>query len=370
MAKPAQTIWMTKIISCILFLSFLCFITVEGYLYDKEVESLTRCPGYYCGRYLIQNGNTTKWSACGPCPRGFRVNATTSACEECISNPSVYDWMYLSFMVLIGLLGQWYSIDIVVPGASIFPLSFKPVFVQLSALVEVLLSVCITLLVHQPYGSLNFNMCAINQLSDWYTVMHNPNPNYEGVLHCSQEAVFPLYSMVFAHYGITVLTLFLIRPSVNKLLGIRGHAASGPIYAALYLYPVLALVHGIMAGLIYYSFPSIIILLSLMSHAFHFASRSDQTWRALLLETFTSFHNLIVVVGHWILHGFGLVALTMWLQPEFLAAILTLIPLPTLLYVALSRFTDPGTLVCMENKRCIAVDVKKPNMIIRLIELV
>ena len=63
----------------------------------------------------------------------------------------------------------------------------------------------------------------------------------------------------------------------------------------------------------------------------------------LLMETVTSFHNLIVVIGHWVLHGFGLVALTnWWLETKYLIAILTLVPLPTFLYVALSRFTDPG----------------------------
>lgn len=25
-----------------------------------------------------------------------------------------------------------------------------------------------------------------------YTVLHNPNPNYDDVLHCAQEAVYPL----------------------------------------------------------------------------------------------------------------------------------------------------------------------------------
>jgi len=177
--------------------------------------------------------------------------------------------------------------------------------------------------------------------------------------------------------------LFIVRPWMNRAFHNRGHSASRPIYAALYLFPILALIHGVMAGLICklsylsgvcvnvanilihldYAFPSIIILLSLMSHAYHFASRSDQvsgnlaffqirwanillvlfqSWRALLYETVSCIHNLIVVIGHWMLHGFGLVALTLWLQPQLLAAILTLVPLPTFLYIVLSRFTDPG----------------------------
>nr|CAG4651246.1 EOG090X0BGA [Simocephalus serrulatus]SVE94440.1 EOG090X0BGA [Simocephalus serrulatus] len=303
----------------------------------REVQTLSKCPGYYCGRHLVANGNETKWSACGSCPRGSRVN-NTWACTECSNSPTEYDWMYLCFMVLIGLLAQWYSIDIMTSNAQ---LSLKTFGIHVSALIETFLSAIVTLLIHQPYGTLSLKSCTVEQLSDWYTVLHNPNPNYEEVLHCAQEAVYPLYSIVFVHYGISVFMLFSIRPLVNKIFQIKGQSASRPIYAALYLFPILALIHGIMAGLIYYSFPSIIILLSLMSHAFHFASRTDQSWRALLYDTVSCVHNLVVVVGHWVLHGFGLVALTYWLQPEILIAIITLVPLPTCLYIVLSRFTDP-----------------------------
>lgn len=313
---------------------------IQGYYYDKgTVQTITKCPGYYCGRYQIQGDNETSlWSSCGPCPRGSRVNSTW-ACSECTSSPTAYDWMYLCFMVVIGLLAQWYSIDMMLPDSQF---SWKTFGSHFSALIETCLSACITLLVHEPLGSLQLRSCTVNHLSDWYTILHNPNPNYEEVLHCAQEAVYPLYSIVFVHYGLSVFMLFFIRPWANKAFQNRGHVASRPIYAALYLYPILALIHGIMAGLIYYAFPSIIILLSLMSHAFHFASRTDQSWRALLYETVSCIHNLVVVIGHWVLHGFGLVALTLWLQPESLAVILTLVPLPTFLYIVLSRFTDPG----------------------------
>nr|CAG4647318.1 EOG090X0BGA [Megafenestra aurita]SVE92591.1 EOG090X0BGA [Megafenestra aurita] len=325
------------------WLAFLLFFLntsmVLGYYYEKgAVYTLTKCPGYYCGRHLIEYGNETKWSACGSCPRGSRVNSSW-ACTDCNNSPSIYDWMYLLFMVLLGLLTQWYSIDIIAPSSHF---SMKTFGMHLSALLETFLSATLTLLIHQPYGLLSLRSCAVEQLSDWYTVLHNPNPNYEEVLHCAQEAVYPLYSIVFVHYGLSVLMIFSIRPLVNKMFQSKGHSASRPIYAALYLFPILALIHGVMAGLIYYAFPSVIILLSLMSHAFHFASRTDQSWRALLYDTVSCVHNLVVVVGHWALHGFGLIALTLWLQPQQLAAILTLVPLPTVLYIALSRFTDPG----------------------------
>ncbi len=103
---------------------------------------------------------------------------------------------------------------------------------------------------------------------------------------------------------------------MNRAFHNRGHSASRPTYAALYLFPILALIHGVMAGLICklsdlsgmliakvfihldYAFPSIIILLSLMSHAFHFASRSDQVndiIRRVFLNSFCLMFDLFSV---------------------------------------------------------------------------
>ena len=66
------------------------------------MKTLTRCPGIYCGRRLTETENGTIWSSCGSCPRGSRVNGTW-ACVECHGSPTLYDWMYLTFMVLLGM---------------------------------------------------------------------------------------------------------------------------------------------------------------------------------------------------------------------------------------------------------------------------
>lgn len=41
-------------------------------------------------------------------------------------------------------------------------------------------------------GQLWLYSCGVTQLSDWYTMMKNPKPNYTTTLHCTQEAVYPL----------------------------------------------------------------------------------------------------------------------------------------------------------------------------------
>lgn len=64
----------------------------------------------------------------------------------------------------IGLLAQWYSIDMMLPDSQF---SWKTFGSHFSALIETCLSACITLLVHEPLGSLQLRSCTVNHLSDW-----------------------------------------------------------------------------------------------------------------------------------------------------------------------------------------------------------
>nr|CAD7573492.1 unnamed protein product [Timema californicum] len=65
------------------------------------------CPGIYCGRHYLADGN---WSDCGACPRGYRTNSY-SICVKCEDSPEFYDWLYLGFMVLLALVLHWFCID-------------------------------------------------------------------------------------------------------------------------------------------------------------------------------------------------------------------------------------------------------------------
>lgn len=66
------------------------------------------CPGYYCGRRSLGNGQI---SDCGSCPTGTRVNSY-HMCEPCIDLPTSYDWMYLLFMATVPLLFHAVYIDL------------------------------------------------------------------------------------------------------------------------------------------------------------------------------------------------------------------------------------------------------------------
>lgn len=63
---------------------------------------------------------------------------------------------------------------------------------HLSAFLEVAFSALITLLIYEPLWTLQIHSCEVTRLADWYTLFHNPTPNYETKLYCTQEAVFPL----------------------------------------------------------------------------------------------------------------------------------------------------------------------------------
>lgn len=72
------------------------------------MSDIRSCPGLYCGRTEFEDGS---WSDCGACPRGFRTNAS-SYCQQCFDAPSLYDWQYLGFMVLLPMVLNWFFIDL------------------------------------------------------------------------------------------------------------------------------------------------------------------------------------------------------------------------------------------------------------------
>lgn len=318
-------------------ISILLALITSGSCYEwvrGEATYLAACPGRYCGRTLLEQGN---YSACGPCPRGYVVGdpQLSSLCVECIKDPLLYDYLYLLFVLLTSLLSHWVAIDL---SAKRNQLTRPILVLHASALLENLLAATASVLLSHPIGQFRLSACGVNRLSDWYPVFYNPWPNYEDKLYCTQEVVYPLYSIVFVFLIFSLISLLLVRPWLSsKLLPGRGRNA---VYAALYFLPAYALLHALLGGLIYYSFPYIIIILSLISCASHFAFKLDQSVKALFLSTVKDTRNLIILLGHWGLHAFGIIAVTQ-LKERLHLALLTMVPLPAVFYILTARFTDP-----------------------------
>lgn len=157
-----------------------------------------KCPGLYCGRTFIYDqlaaNVTAAWSACGACPQGFRVHIVQernggSVCMPCLDEPATYDWLYLGFMAVVPLILHWFSIDMAARSAQF---TRAQLLLHACATAEVVLAAVLTLLAFEPYGTLRIYACQVTRLSDWYTLFHNPTPNYESKLYCTQEAVYPL----------------------------------------------------------------------------------------------------------------------------------------------------------------------------------
>lgn len=66
--------------------------------------------------------------------------------------------------------------------------------------------------------------------------------------------------------------------------------------------------------------------------------------KSLLLSSISDMKNIIVILGHWLLHGYGVVAVATLRGLNFHPAMLTLVPLPALFYILTARFTDPHKL--------------------------
>ncbi|XP_077296844.1 JNK1/MAPK8-associated membrane protein isoform X2 [Arctopsyche grandis] len=291
------------------------------------------CPGLYCGRMQTTDDN---WGSCGACPRGFRTNLT-SHCVPCDHDPLLYDWMYLGFMALLVLVLHWFFIDMVSKRAN-----RDIVAMHMCALMEVVTACLVTLFLSEPVGSLAFKSCRVSGLSDWYTLLHNPTPNYETTLHCTQEAVYPLYTLVLIMYGLCVVLLMVIRCFICSVFFKVPNYFTLAVYHALYFLPILVFIHAVAAGLIYYSYPYIIIILSMMSSAAHFSTKPTQTTEGLLYSSVCDLRNAVILIGHWLLHAYGIISVTGFKDPVFHGPLLALVPAPAAFYIITAPFTDPS----------------------------
>ena len=149
-------------------------------------------------------------------------------------------------MTILLLLIQWYIIDCSIKRRT---LTIDVLLMHLSATIEVALA-AVTLLISlsDTQGYLWIRSCNVQQLSDWYTVFWNPSPEYKETLRCSQEAVYPLYSMVFMFFGLALIFLLIIRPLMARKVSDKN--AGKTIYLTMYALPALSLIHAILGGII------------------------------------------------------------------------------------------------------------------------
>ena len=69
-----------------------------------------------------------------------------------------------------------------------------------------------------------------------------------------------------------------------------------------------------------------------------------QTMLFLLLSSVSDLRNVLILLGHWALHAYGIIALTQLTDPVFHISLMALVPLPAVFYILTARFTDPNKL--------------------------
>ncbi|XP_077999887.1 JNK1/MAPK8-associated membrane protein-like [Glandiceps talaboti] len=298
------------------------------YPYDEEisniVEGVKSCPGLYCGR--LENDNGT-FGPCGACQWGFTPNAS-SVCMLCTDEPTFYDWLYLGFMAMLALILNWFFIEF-------FAKKKRAIILHVSALFECAIAAMVTLLLVDPLGSIKIRSCPITSLADWYTMLFNPSPGYTSTLHCTHEAAYPLYTVVFIYYAFMLVCMMLIRPFLAaKFCTSYGKAS---IYAALYFLPILTVTQAVAAGLLYYSFPYLVIIVSLVTSAVHFAKQEIENIKDLVKKP----RHIVILLGHWVVHAYGIISITQLENVILHASLLALVPVPAIFYLLTVRFTDP-----------------------------
>jgi len=119
-----------------------------------------------------------------------------------------------------------------------------------------------------PYMSFELNSCGVFSLKDWYTVFHNPLINHTKVIRCAQEAVYPFQSYVFLNYFISLLLMLIIRGVIaSVILKQKMHIKLKQyvVNKSLYQYPILAAIHCVASGLLYYGYPYITVFVAIIS---------------------------------------------------------------------------------------------------------
>lgn len=75
----------------------------------------------------------------------------------------------------------------------------------------------------------------------------------------------------------------------------------------------------------------------MMTSASHFSTITYQTVENLVSSSIKDMRNLIIVLGHWLVHAYGIISLTGFKDLWYL----TLVPAPALFYILTAQFTDP-----------------------------
>jgi len=300
---------------------------------------MDKCLGLYCGRMKFNN---SVWDACGACSSGFRADIN-SKCRKCSSNPNIYQWLYLGFMAMLPIIKQGIWI------LEKYENGRKEALIQLlSCLFENLFAIIATILLFEPIGKLYLICCDTDKLSDWYTVFYNPKINHTQVVHCAQEAVYPFYSVIFVMYLVSLILMLSIRVWFSNILiksSSHRKQRTNVLYKTMYLYPILAAIHGIGAGLIFYSYPYLIVLSSIFGLV-HYSVKQNILSLKKIFTGSKCYQHFIFIICHFSTLAYSILAIGSGFDPTLQTLnenlpFLAFVPVPLVFMVLTESFSRP-----------------------------
>ncbi|CDW53671.1 JNK1:MAPK8 associated membrane protein [Trichuris trichiura] len=291
------------------------------------MQSFPQCPGDYCGRTVDASGNL---SDCGvrtsnrrllfncvsvlqACEWGTRADQR-DICVRCELEPTMYHWLYLNFMAFLPFLHHC--------AFAAMTMSRKHVIGSqiLASAIECILA---------------------GPATDWYTVFYNPVINYTETIYCTQEAVYPLYFLPFLYYLLSLVAMIFVRPAVLYAFNVKKDDVSDAIYAALYLYPALIVLHAVLCGVIYSAFPFVLLFAAICLNAIHLALYPEQSPKAILKSAWKSRQNLASASTLLLIYTDAILSISALPTPWWTYFAFLFLPVPTIFYLLTIKFTDP-----------------------------
>jgi hypothetical protein len=267
---------------------------------------------------------------------------TGSGSSECLpcSDPAVLrDYFFLGFVCLV-CVGVRLA---VIAASTIGKPGWAPKTVLgIITVLENALAMLFTLLILEPQGSLVFNSCRVVRVSDFYPIFYNPSEDYVHQLHCSYEVVYPLYRMIFVYFGFYLVHhILLLSVTVPLMWGCRQTFSLSTEFVWLVALPVVIAVFAVLAGLLYYIFDYLTILVAV--GGFSLVSTFHQALKYTFKNPFRIFSSL----EYWMFMlvcmtyaAFGILSLTDAGTISFRAALLPTV-LALFLHPIITLFASP-----------------------------
>ncbi|WKY09058.1 hypothetical protein Q1695_001868 [Nippostrongylus brasiliensis] len=312
----------------------------SGPLLGDAASLPSLCHGF-CGRYKLSNGNESEpsWSACGPCNWGSGT-VDRHVCSPCQSELSPYDWLYLLFMAILPLLVHCFCVHWYTPKNSS---RVHELCEHLCCVLECTVASIAAVLAFPPRLSFTLWGCARSHIKEWYPELYNPIMKHVKPLRCSYEIVFPLYSLPFVYLIFLLFAVLILRSTLYVGILRRKRDAKAFYYALLSI-PKIAVIHAVLAGVLYQSYPYIVMVCSLCATAIHLAAEGKMSMREIARVTYTSPMHIVMLTVNMSLLAFSLVAISAQKNSSLGFFSLLLVPVPPLFYILTIGISHPSVL--------------------------